>query len=188
MVAAKDQRFGVLFCQFTGFHFRQNIGKIRRLCTFRLQALPDRGLINPGRLGCDGQPRCLQKLQPGLQAGQFRFLDKDGLYNWKNLPLKENSWWGGEPAADLLTGDLRPGNLTLYSREDRLTLMRHYKLVPDPGGYLTLLHPFWPAWADSKEKIVSPLLVYAELLLTGDARCIETALKIYEQALTPILV
>ncbi|HCN91356.1 MAG TPA: hypothetical protein DIT28_19630, partial [Oxalobacteraceae bacterium] len=40
---------------------------------------------------------------------------------------------------------------------------------------------FWNFPGDPEhDKLVPPLLVYADLLATGDARCIETAKMIYE--------
>lgn len=129
-----------------------------------------------------------EKLQTKLTLGRFRFVEKDTFYNWRALQLtKRQTWWGGEPAADLLTNYLRPGELRLYTREDRTDLIRKYRLAPDPTGNVLLKTPFWPRQADTYDLSVPPLLVYADLIITGDHRCIETAQKIYDEVLKPIL-
>lgn len=129
-----------------------------------------------------------QKVHPKLYVGRFRFVEKEKFLEWKTIDINRNkTWWGAEPAADLITGSLRPGALTLYTREDRLTLIRKYRLAPDPNGQLVLLNPFWPEQMDSNAATVPPLLVYADLLLTGDHRCMETAQKIYDEILKPVM-
>ncbi len=125
-----------------------------------------------------------EKLHPKLPLGRFRFVEKEQFEAWKGLELERGrTWWGSEPAADLLTHYLRPGILSLYTREDRLALMKKYRLAPDPKGNVVLLHPFWPEGADTIELTVPPLLVYADLLATGDHRCIETAQLLYERSM-----
>lgn len=125
-----------------------------------------------------------KKLYPKLPIGRFRFAQKERFEDWKELELKEGkTWWAAEPAANLLTNYLKPGVLSIYTREDRLTLMKKYHLAPDPKGNVVLLQPFWPEGADTKELTVPPLLVYADLLATGEHRCIETAQVLYERSL-----
>jgi len=125
-----------------------------------------------------------EKLHPKLPLGRFRFAEKERFETWKGLELKKGkTWWGGEPAADLLTHYLKPGVLSIYTREDRLTLMKKYHIAPDPKGNVILLHPFWPERIDTNELTVPPLLIYADLLATGDHRCIETAQLLYERSL-----
>lgn len=119
-----------------------------------------------------------QKLKPSLLIGNFRLLngfDKD----WEKIPLKNTeTQWGAEPAANLLTGYLKPAKLTLYTLENKLHLIKKYRLVPDENGILALYKRFWKfnVIADT----VPPILVYADLVNTGDARNIETAKKLYD--------
>jgi hypothetical protein len=121
-----------------------------------------------------------QKLKPALQVGTFRFVKDDGFLNWKNIQLEANkTWWGGEPAGDILTNYLHPEELTLYTTEKRNELMKNYKLIPDKNGNLKVYQKFWQ-FDDSNHRIVPPLLVYVDLMNTGDRRCIETAQKIYD--------
>ncbi|MBI2269278.1 MAG: hypothetical protein HYU69_02865 [Bacteroidetes bacterium] len=125
-----------------------------------------------------------EKLKPHLYVDTFRFLKEEDFLNWKKLPLKHGeTYWGGEPAGDLLTNYLRPAMFTLYTNETRADLMKNYKLVPDKAGNIKVYKKFWELKEIDKANHVPPLLVYADLMNTGDPRNIETAQKIYERFL-----
>ncbi len=125
-----------------------------------------------------------EKLKPHLYVDTFRFLKEEDFLNWKQLQLKNGeTYWGGEPAGDLLTNYLRPAMFTLYTNETRADLMKNYKLVPDKAGNIKVYKKFWELKEIDKANHVPPLLVYADLINTGDPRNIETAQKIYERFL-----
>lgn len=122
-------------------------------------------------------------LKPGLKIGTFRLLKEEQYANWNTLKLDpEKTWWGGEPAGDLLTNYLRPAHFILYTTETRAELMKNYRLVPDDKGRIQVFKKFWQH-KPGKVPTVPPLLVYADLVNTGDPRCLETAHRIYEQYL-----
>lgn len=124
-----------------------------------------------------------EKLKPALKVGNYRFLKNDDFLNWKNIPLiPMKTWWGGEPAADLLTDYLRPGELTMYTLETKKELIQHYRLIPDEKGPVKIFQKFWQI-DETGDNIVPPLLVYVDLVNTGDRRCMDTAEKIYEKFL-----
>lgn len=131
-----------------------------------------------------------KKLKPTLEVGTFRFVKAVDFIAWQKLPLNhEKTAWGGEPGGDLLTHYLKPAELTLYTTETRAELIKNYRLLPDPNGNVKAYQKFWhdeylPA-NNKKQKpnVVPPMLVYADLVNTGDRRCIETAEKVYEQYL-----
>ena len=127
------------------------------------------------------------RLKPALKVGTFRFLKEEDFLNWKNIPIhKGKTWWGGEPAGDLLTNFLRPAELTLYTTETRTDLIKNYRLIPDEKGNVKAYQKFWehaeaPANTHLLEgRIVPALLVYADLINTNDRRCGEAAKKIYD--------
>jgi len=123
-------------------------------------------------------------LQPNLKIGQFRFLREKDFYNWKNLPVDYNdTWWGGEPGGDILTDYLRPEKLTLYTKKNRNELMKEYRLVPDPKGEVQIFNTFWNQNKMVTQNTVHPLLVYTDLMNTGDNRCHETAQMIWDKYL-----
>lgn len=124
-----------------------------------------------------------ENLKPGLKVGTFRLLKEEQYTNWQRIKFnRDKTWWGGEPAGDLLTGYLRPVHFTLYTSETRAELMKNYRLVPDEKGRILVFRKFWNQPAE-KARTVPPMLVYADLINTGDPRCLETAQKVYEQYL-----
>jgi len=119
------------------------------------------------------------ELRPKLFKGKYTF-KKD----WKTLQLNtEHTVWGGEPAADRLTNYLRPEHFILYTNEKQNDLIRNYHIVPQTNGELDVLEIFWKP----KEDIAPPIIIYAELMLTGGKRNKETAEKIYNDYIQPIL-
>jgi hypothetical protein len=119
------------------------------------------------------------RLKPELKIGRFRFLNENDFNNWKQISLLTGkTWWGAEPAGDLLTHYLRPARLTLYTMEDRSDLIKNYRLIPDEKGNIEVYKAFWPN-EETLEITAPPLLVYADLLNIGDRRSFETAEKIY---------
>ncbi|CAE6708236.1 type IV toxin-antitoxin system AbiEi family antitoxin [Paraburkholderia nemoris] len=95
---------------------------------------------------------------------------------------------GGESAADILTHELKAANVTLYSRAPLGSqFMLSARLRPDPRGDVEILESFWPeslehAWIKSdRQPLVHPLLIYADLVASGDSRNLSVATQIYEQ-------
>lgn len=124
-----------------------------------------------------------EKLKPELEIGTFRFLKDEDFINWKKLPIKPGkTWWGGEPGGELFTNYLKPAVLTLYTLETKNELIKHYRLIPDPNGNVKVYRKFWK-YDKVNDNTVPPLLIYTDLMNTGDHRCIETAQKIYNDLL-----
>ena len=119
-----------------------------------------------------------ETVRPKLVAGQYRWLDPTlGRHGWQQVPLPAGTRWGGEPAAHLLlNGYLLPQDFTLYSAATRGELMRTMRLVPDPNGVVqVLVTPAGTQPPAPRPDCVFPLLVYADLLLSGDPRNREVA-------------
>ena len=95
-------------------------------------------------------------------------------------------WLGGEPAAAVLTKHLRPEVVTVYGDAHFTTLARRIQPIKDDYGNLELVQKFWDFEAPTVNKrypVVPPLLIYADLVATADARNIETAQIIRERFL-----
>ncbi|HRO46461.1 type IV toxin-antitoxin system AbiEi family antitoxin [Agriterribacter sp.] len=124
-----------------------------------------------------------ERLKPALEIGAFHFLKENDFDNWQQLALTtDQTRWGGEPGGDLLTNYLRPAELTLYTMEARTELIKNYRLVPDEKGNVKAYKQFWKQ-DDATTNVVNPLLVYADLIITGDRRCLDTAKKVYDEYL-----
>ena len=120
-------------------------------------------------------------LRPKLKKGNYMLKD-----DWKTLNLNTNlTVWGGEPAADLLTNHLRPEKLVLHTKENPVNLMKNYRFIPNEGGNLEVFEMFWKNEGD--KNTAPPILVYAELVLAGGKRNIETAQKIFDEYIKPNL-
>lgn len=100
----------------------------------------------------------------------------------KILLAKNKTWWGAEPAADIYTNDLKPGELTLYTVETKRELMKNYRMIPNDKGPIKVYQKFWQLDDIENNKLPTAplLLVYADLINTGDRRYMQTAQKIYE--------
>jgi hypothetical protein len=147
----------------------------------------EKRLYNPDRLMQEWVAFYPVKLRPKLNARRFRAPHPDW---WKNIDLTEyQARWGGEVAADKLTGYLKPATFTLYlhGKPDRLILEQ--RLRPDANGEIEILEAFWDvaeeaAWpGDQPNATVPPLLAYADLMATTDSRNIETARMIHDRYL-----
>ena len=121
------------------------------------------------------------ELRPRIVIGRYDIKE-----DWKNIKLdRSKAVWGGEPAADLLTNYLRPEKFLLYTKERNLDLIKKYRFIPKDKGELEVLDMFWD---NLENKIVAPpLLIYAELMITGGKRNIETAQMIYNDYIKPEL-
>ena len=112
---------------------------------------------------------------------------------WQQWQLDAPALWGGEPGANLLVQYLKPGVLTIYA-EKLLPIfqaqhqMRKVRPMDADGRVLEWRKPFWGTMpAAARPDAVHPVLVYADLLATGDARCIETAQLVYDEHLARLL-
>jgi hypothetical protein len=115
---------------------------------------------------------------------------------WRNVdPQSEQCRFGGEVAAALVTGSLKPATVTLYCQQ---AMPRKWlidaRLRLDPNGEVEVLSapiPFVTAAApvpvngtpDVPPSVVHPVLIYADLIATGDSRNLETARMLREQYL-----
>jgi hypothetical protein len=122
-------------------------------------------------------------LRPRTLLGRYYVQTLDG---WKDWPLAEHgAQWGGEPAGALLTDYLRPGELTIYADKMPALLAARLKFLKEPApGHTAVVEVrkrFWDFPGEPNHPdVVPPLLVYADLLATSDARCIETAKLVYD--------
>jgi len=130
-----------------------------------------------------------EQLRPKLVLGKY-ITPVQGW--WKDTEIdKLPAYLGGELAGEFLTNYLTPEIKTVYVREKPQDLQLLFRMRKDPEGDIELLEAFWNVKCDYKNerdtatatarKIAHPILVYADLLATGDPRNIETAEMIYEK-------
>jgi hypothetical protein len=122
-----------------------------------------------------------EQLKPKQMLGRYK-----GEYGdwWQQKRLDTlTAQWGGEVAAAKLTQYLAPQIVTIYTTAQQLNqLLLEFRLRKDVAGDVEILKRFWePDKTWQYGDLVHPILVYADLLATGNQRNIETAKIIYEQ-------
>lgn len=124
-----------------------------------------------------------EQLRPKKMIGRFR---ADNHNWWENTDLKEiKAFWGGEVAGNVMTEYLKPQIITVYAKQPIGRFLLKNKLKNDVKGDIEILKIFWEFEQDRQQnELVPPLLVYTDLLATGDTRNIETARIIYEKELS----
>ena len=144
----------------------------------------NRRLLEPGRLIEEWVTNYPIKLRPKLNQRRFRALDPTW---WQKTRLTDGALWGGEVAANRLTGYLKPATCTIYidpatKLKGVARLVREHRLRADPEGEVEILDTFWNFPADPRQpELVPPLLVYADLVTTLDPRNLEIAKRIREE-------
>ena len=127
-----------------------------------------------------------EQLRPKLLMGRYR-----GANGWwqKAVLNPEKAQWGGEVAAGKLTEYLKPQKITVYvDKDDPETVLIQNRLKKDPEGDVELLHRFWqPDTIVPYGETVHPILVYADLMTTGNQRNIETARILYDEHIVQLL-
>ncbi len=142
-----------------------------------------RRLFNAKKLLDQWVDAYVRTLRPKTLLGRYYVQGIDG---WKDWPLAAHAaQWGGEPAGALLTDYLHPGELTIYADRLPTLLAAQHKFLKDPQpGHNTVVEVrrrFWRFSGDPHHaNLVPPILIYADLLAIGDARCIETAKLVYQ--------
>jgi hypothetical protein len=123
-----------------------------------------------------------ERLRPKLLIARYRAEKPDW---WKDVRLEEmNAYWSGEVAAVNLTKYLKPQVKTIYASNKLAALQLKYRFRQDKNGDIELLKKFWKVDQDTAHLgIAPPLLVYADLMASGDERNIETAGLIYDRYL-----
>lgn len=123
-----------------------------------------------------------EQLRPKLGNERFKADQPDW---WKDVDItKYAACWGGEVAAAKVTKQLKPEKVIIYAHEIPGKLIIEKKLRKTTGGDIEILKPFWKFDHEFINLgIVPPLLVYTDLIATGDDRNIETAGIIYDNYL-----
>jgi hypothetical protein len=121
-----------------------------------------------------------ERLRPKLLISRFSAEKPDW---WKEVHLEEmNAYWSGEVAAARLTKYLRPQVKTIYTPNRLAALQLKFRFRQDDNGDIELLKKFWTFDGDGGSPGTAPaLLVYADLMASGDERNIETARMIYDR-------
>lgn len=133
----------------------------------------------------------LEKLRPKLFIGTFT---AENEYWWKEERediLGFGAKWGGEVAAAKLTGNLKPEKVTIYlPKKGGKELLAKNRFQKDPNGNIQVYRAFWDTEVQNQlhfNDVVDPMIIYADLLATGDPRNLETARILYGKELAGLV-
>jgi len=122
----------------------------------------------------------LEKLRPKLEVGTFRAKNPGWWRKVKNNITKYGAKFGGEVAAHEIAGNLIPQEITIYLEDgDGADLFNENKFRKDQNGDIHVYRAFWGIDQNTPKadetNFVNPLIVYADLIGTGDIRNLEAA-------------
>lgn len=132
-----------------------------------------RRLLQPERLRRQWVEAYARTLRPTLR---LRVFQAPTISWWHELDFAQYGLvLGGEAAAARVTGIIEPQTVTLYgAKAASLRFMTQQPMRSAPDGNVEILSKFWN-FESAPPELAPPLLIYADLLATGDARCLEAA-------------
>lgn len=101
--------------------------------------------------------------------------------SWLETLLPQGMQWGGEPGAYIRDRYLHPETWDVYSSVASAKLVTDRIAIPARDGEIRVYRKFWMDEQD--EKTAPALIIYADLMGSGDSRCIEAAQRILEHEL-----
>lgn len=122
-----------------------------------------------------------QTLKPKLLLKELEFVDNESRKGWNDMPLPEATCWGGEGGAYLLDGYLIPELFDIYTEMPSIKLVMNRKVKFQENGRIHLYQKFWKG--GNNDKVAPKILVYADLMGSGNSRCIEAAQKLIENGI-----
>ena len=122
-----------------------------------------------------------QTLKQKLMIKEMDFVDSNSRENWEQITLPEGMCWGGEGGAYILNHYMIPEQFDIYTEAPSMKLMMTKKVRFQKNGRIKLYQKFWKGTSD--EKVAPKILVYADLMGSGNSRCIEAAKRLLENGI-----
>ena len=121
-----------------------------------------------------------QTLKPKLLLKTMEFVDSDSRKDWELIALPDGVCWGGEGGAYLTSKYLIPEQFDIYTEGPSINLMMTRKMRFEENGSI---HVYQKFWRSQHERVAPMILIYADLMGSGNSRCIETAQKLIENGI-----
>ena len=122
-----------------------------------------------------------QVLKPKLLICRMAFRTNEQRNKWKTMEFPEGMFWGGEGAANMIDNYLEPGAFEIYTDVPTAYLMKTGFVKQDTNGEIKVYQKFWK-W-ETENHLVPLILVYADLMGSGNGRCLEAANRLMEYGL-----
>ena len=122
-----------------------------------------------------------QTIRPKLMLRRMSFRTDEMRSKWQDMNLPEGMSWGGDCGAYLTDGYLVPGSFDIYTSKPSAMLMTTGMVMPNENGEITLYQKFWND--DDATKVAPKLIIYADLMNSGDSRQIEAAQRLIKNGI-----
>lgn len=122
-----------------------------------------------------------QVLKPRLLLGKMTFRSSEQRIKWLALELPEGMYWGGESASNMIDDYLEPGKFDIYTQIPASHLLKTGFVKNDDKGEIRIYRKFWP-W-ETENHLVPIVLIYADLIGSGNSRCLEMAERLLDHEL-----
>lgn len=139
-----------------------------------------RFLKKQGRLLAIFVDNYCRMMKPKSLMTTMKFLP-EARERWMEAELPHGMQWGGEPGAFVHDKYLIPEVWDIYSSVSSQELIHARIAVPARDGEIRIYRKFW---VEENEKTVPALIIYADLMGSGDSRCIEAAQRILNNELS----
>lgn len=151
----------------------------------------DRQIADFGRLLDKWTEAYPLKLRRGLLLG--RFVAEDRPWWQKIVPQNYGVLWGGEVATQQHTWYLTPRDVTIYTTKEHIPALAKAGRLRVPQRLqldeplVEIFERFWqPDEGEEGTGLVHPIIAYADLVATGEARNLEAADRLREEFIDPI--
>lgn len=125
------------------------------------------------------QERYNEVVKPKLFIRSMSFRDNGNRSIWKETALPQGMSWGGDCGANIIDGYLIPGGYEIYSSVPAASLIATGKVSNTPGD----IKVYSKFWKEDNSRTAPLLIIYADLMGSGDGRCIEAAQRLKENGI-----
>lgn len=122
-----------------------------------------------------------QVLKPKLLLGKMTFRTTEQRIKWLAMELPEGMYWGGESGANMVDAYLEPGTFDIYTQIPAAHLLRTGFVRQDKNGEIRIYQKFWN-W-ETENHLAPLILIYADLIGSGNSRCLEMAERLLDDGL-----
>ena len=122
-----------------------------------------------------------QVLKPKLLLDRMTFRTNEQRIKWLAMKLPDGMYWGGERGANMIDSYLEPDTFDIYTEIPASNLLKTGFVRQDENGEIRIYRKFWN-W-ETEKHLVPQILIYADLMGSGNSRCMEMAERLLNHGL-----
>ena len=120
-------------------------------------------------------------LKPKLLLCRMTFRTNWQRMKWLSMELPDGMYWGGESGANMVDSYLEPGTFDIYTEIPAANLLKTGFVRQNENGEIKIYQKFWN-WK-TENRLVPLILIYADLMGSGNSRCMEMAERLLNHGL-----